>query len=42
MIWWVSFWVVTISWVSGLAVDDLMGLWEEESPRRSIDGSVSL
>ena len=41
MIWWVSCCVVTISWVSGLAVDDLMGLWEEESSRRSIDGSVS-
>ena len=37
----VSGWVVTISWVSGLAVNDLMGLWEEESYRRSIDGSVS-
>ena len=41
MIWWVSCWVVTISCVSGLSVDDLMGLLEEESSRRSIDGSVS-
>ena len=40
MIRWVSGWVVTISCVSGLAVDYLMGLWEEESYRRSIDGSV--
>ena len=41
MIWWVSCWVVTILWVSELAVDDLMYLLEEESSRRSIDGSVS-
>ena len=38
---WVSCWVVTISWVSGWAVDDLMGRWVDESYRRSIDGSVS-
>ena len=37
-----EFWVVTISWVSGWAVDDLMGWWVDESYRRSIDGSVCL
>ena len=28
-------------YVSGWAVDDLMGWWVDESYRRSIDGSVS-
>ena len=34
-------WVVTISWVSGKAVDDSMNWWVDESYRRSIDESVS-